>query len=123
MPFRAKSFRGRPSGGACPPCPPGVTQYGTVSELLAASIVPGLVVGYYEVVGEWITYWDGATFAPEFDVYADQRVQIGNNLPADDLQIKVIDFYQYPADLGTDLTHNNAAYASDLESGSAWSFV
>jgi len=43
---------------------PGVVAFATVSELLTAS-QGVLASGYYEVVGEWITYWDGATFAPE----------------------------------------------------------
>jgi len=63
MPFRAKSFRGRPSGGACPPCPPtppAVTQYGTVQELITAS--SALDAGYYEVSGIVLTYWDGTDF-------------------------------------------------------------
>jgi hypothetical protein len=44
----------------------GVTEYDTVAELIAASLVPGFEVGYYEVAGVWITYWDGAVFVPPF---------------------------------------------------------
>jgi len=42
----------------------GVTEYDTVSDLIAASLVPGFAVGYYEVPGVWITYWDGVIFSP-----------------------------------------------------------
>lgn len=48
---------------------PSVTQYATVAELITAS-QGGLAPGYYEVVGEWITYWDGAVFAPEYSPIA-----------------------------------------------------
>lgn len=65
MPFRGKSFKGKVSGGACPPCPPGVTPYASIADLVTAS-QGSLAPGYYEVVGEWITYWDGAAFTPEY---------------------------------------------------------
>jgi len=42
----------------------GVTQYATVQDLITAAH-GALDAGYYEVVGEWITYWNGATFSPE----------------------------------------------------------
>lgn len=43
-----------------------VITYPSVSDLITASEGGALAPGYYEVVGEWITYWDGAVFAPEY---------------------------------------------------------
>lgn len=48
---------GQPVGSA------GVTEYATIAELVTAS-EGSLAAGYYEVVGQWITYWDGAVFSP-----------------------------------------------------------
>ena len=44
---------------------PGVTEYASVSELVTAS-EGSLAPVYYEVVGEWITYWDGSAFSPPY---------------------------------------------------------
>lgn len=78
MPFRGKSFRGKVSviqGGA------GVTPYASIAELVAASEA-GLTPGYYEVVGEWIAYWDGAVFAPEYGALTPSGNSYSPFLPA-----------------------------------------
>lgn len=44
-----------------------VSQFDSVIELIDASQL-GLPVGYYEVPGVWVTFWNGLTFSPSFSV-------------------------------------------------------
>jgi len=67
-----------------------VIPFSSVQALLTAS-ESNLSTGYYEVAGQWVTYWDGTIFQPEPPINSQRFVRVPE-ISTLDYPVSVINF-------------------------------